>query len=138
MFNPLNMSRVTCHVSCVMCHVSHVTCHMSHVTCHMSHVMCHMSQFFLFFFYNIFFLDKMVKLICGGSVINGAYPVQFLHSWEQNIYFKNILLGPLTEKAVNLIRFSNKTKVLILCNALRLRLIWPSFITSTKTNTKVN
>ena len=36
---------------------SHVTCQMSHVTCHMSHV------------------TKVVKLIVGRSVINGAYPV---------------------------------------------------------------
>ena len=49
------MSRVTCHVSRVMCHVSRVTCHMSHVF------------FFVFF-------DKLVELIGGGSVINGATP----------------------------------------------------------------
>ena len=36
--------------SCVKCHMSHVTSHM-------------------------FFLDKVVKLIGVGSVINGAYPV---------------------------------------------------------------
>ena len=52
MFTPPNVSRVTCHVS-------RVTCHMSRVTCHM--------------------LNKLVKLIGGGSVINGAYPVQFLN-----------------------------------------------------------
>ena len=40
------------------------TCHMSHVTCHVSHV-----TFSYFFFY------KVVKLVGGGSVINGAYPV---------------------------------------------------------------
>ena len=57
-----------CHVSCVMCHVSYVTCHVSHITCHMSHVT-------IFFF--LFFSDKVVKLIGGGSVINGAYPVLF-------------------------------------------------------------
>ena len=38
-----------------MCHVSHVT------TCHVSRVTCHVSQV-------IFFLDKVVKLIGGGSV----------------------------------------------------------------------
>ena len=67
MFTPPNMSHVMCHVKCqVTCHVTcHVTCQ---VTCHMSHVTCHMSFFF-------FFLDKVVKLIGGGSVINGAYPV---------------------------------------------------------------
>ena len=63
-----HVSRVMCHVSCVMCHVSHVTCHMSHVTCHMSCVTCHIYLYFLFF------LDKAVMLIGGGSVINGAYP----------------------------------------------------------------
>ena len=60
------------------CHVSHVTCHVSRVTCHMSHVTCHLI-FLKFNFILIFFLDKVVKLIVGGSIINGAYPVQFLH-----------------------------------------------------------
>ena len=52
------MSRVPCHVSRVTCHMSHVTCHMSCVT------------FYLFFL----FFEKVVKLIGGGSVINGATP----------------------------------------------------------------
>ena len=43
------MSRVMCQVTC------HVTCHVSYVTI----------NFF-------FFSDKVVKLIGGGSVINGA------------------------------------------------------------------
>ena len=55
-----HMLHVTCHMSCVMCHMSRVTCYMSHVTCH---------------FFLLLFLDKVVKLIGGGSVINGAYPV---------------------------------------------------------------
>ena len=38
-----------CHMSCVICHVSCVKCHI------------------FFFFY------KVLKLFCGGSVINGAY-----------------------------------------------------------------
>ena len=46
------------HLSCVTCHMSHITCHVSHVT--------------LFFY---FFLDRGLKLIGGGSVNNGAYPV---------------------------------------------------------------
>ena len=80
-----NMSRFMCHVSCVMCHVSHVTCHMSHVTCHLSRLTFHMIFFILFCsekkiekksHLNIF--DKMVELVGGGSVINGAYPVLFL------------------------------------------------------------
>ena len=51
----------TYHVSCVMCQVSHVMCHMSHV------------NFFL-----IFFQDIVVKLVGGGSVINGATPSSLL------------------------------------------------------------
>ena len=46
--------------------MSHVTRHMSWITCNMSHV-----TFFLFFL-------QMVKLIGGGSVINGAYPVDLV------------------------------------------------------------
>ena len=67
------MSCVMCHVSCVMCHVSHVTC-----PCHMSH-----------FFSSSFFSDKVVKLIGGGSVINGAYPVySFFFFINVGIFFK--------------------------------------------------
>ena len=54
---------------CVTCNVSHVTFHMSHVRCHVSGVKCH--HFFFFFS----FLDKVVELVRGGSVIYGAYPV---------------------------------------------------------------
>ena len=56
---------VTCRMSCVACHESHVMCQMSHVMCQMSHV-------------NIFHFfegDKLVELVSGGSIINGAYPV---------------------------------------------------------------
>ena len=53
--------------SCVMCHVSHVMCHKSRVKCHVSGVTCN--------FFSSSFLDKVVKLIGGGSVINRAYPV---------------------------------------------------------------
>ena len=49
--------------------MSHVTCHMSHVTCNITHVMCHLFLFFL-----LLLLDKVVKLVNGGSVINRAYP----------------------------------------------------------------
>ena len=55
--------------------MSRVTCHMSRVTCHMSRVMCHF--LFFIFFYLIFFPDKVVELIGGGSVINGATPSSF-------------------------------------------------------------
>ena len=37
----------------------------------MSRVRCHVSVFFVLFFY------KMVELFGRGSVINGAYPVDF-------------------------------------------------------------
>ena len=58
-------------------HVSRVMCHMSHVTCRMSKKKLH--------FFSIKKtkknlpkkLDKVVELVGGGSVINGAYPVQF-------------------------------------------------------------
>ena len=48
------MSGVTYHVSCVSCPVSGVRCKVLGV---------------------IFFFDKAVKLVGGGSVFNGAYPV---------------------------------------------------------------
>ena len=54
--------------------MSPVTCHMSHVTCHRSHV-C--------FFWGV---GKVVKLVIGGSVINGAYPVQFFLSLHRMFY----------------------------------------------------
>ena len=82
-------------MSCVMCHMSRVTCHMSHVTCHLSHVTCH-----IFFCYCCFF-GKVVKLIGGGSVINGAYfevPFNCLfaptsRSWMSNIFRDSESLG---------------------------------------------
>ena len=88
MFTPPNMSRVTCHLSRVKCHVSHVTCHMLHVTCHI-----------FFFFY------KVVKLIGGGSVINGAYPVQFsflviYHQSPQSVRHFEILFTTPCEQQV--------------------------------------
>ena len=55
------------HVSCVMCHVSPLTCHVSPVTC-------------IFFSFSLFYTQnwkKVVELVSGGSVINGAYPVKF-------------------------------------------------------------
>ena len=48
------------------CQMSHVTCHMSCVTFHVSHA----TMLFLFWY-------KVVKLVCGGCVIIGAYPVFF-------------------------------------------------------------
>ena len=55
---PQHMSHVTSHMSCVTCQVSGVRCQVSHFTC----------NFYLFFFS---FLDKLVKLVSGGSVIHG-------------------------------------------------------------------
>ena len=62
------VSRVRCHMSGVPCQVSRVRCHVSHVTCQMSRVRCQMSLFF-------FFLNKLVELVGGGSVINRTYSV---------------------------------------------------------------
>ena len=45
-------------------------CHMALVTCQMSRVKCK------FFLLHIFvFLDKVLELVQGGFVMNGAYPV---------------------------------------------------------------
>ena len=60
-----------------MCHVSPVTCHMSRVTGCIKKILFkknndnHITNFF----YPKKKLDKVVKLVGGGSVINGAYPV---------------------------------------------------------------
>ena len=98
-----HVSCVMCHVSCVTCHVSPVTCHLSHVTCHLSHVKRKKNLFFfllkksfkksikvsfvtsgsrgfsvfaLYIYFNLQKkLDKVVELVGGGSVINGAYPI---------------------------------------------------------------
>ena len=72
----------TCHVSCVMCHVSCVKCHVSCVTCRMLLVTCHVPlkkyffhtfdffDFFKTYFFFYILLDKVVKLVGKGSVIN--------------------------------------------------------------------
>ena len=59
------------YMSHVMCHMSRDMCHMSRVTCLMSRVKFHVSLFFLIIYLFIFY--KGVKLVCIGSVINGAY-----------------------------------------------------------------
>ena len=50
--------------------------------CHMSGVRCQVSDVFIFIYIYFFWgggggggVDKVVKLVTGGSVINGAYPV---------------------------------------------------------------
>ena len=48
-----------------MCHMSRVRYHMSGFTCQLSGVKCHHCYFFY----------KVVEVVDGGSVINGAYPV---------------------------------------------------------------
>ena len=48
------------------------TSHVSHVTCNMSHK-------------NWFFFFKLAELVCGGSVMNGAYPVKFLFNLTNHI-----------------------------------------------------
>ena len=59
-------------MSCVRCQVSGVKCHVSGVKCH-------------FFF--LFSSDKVLELVGGGSVINGAYPVSLCHhtrlTWDE-------------------------------------------------------
>ena len=35
-------------------------------------------MYFFYFYFYLFFFDKVLKLIGEGSVINGAYPVQFV------------------------------------------------------------
>ena len=68
--NCLIMVTTPYHVSCVPCHMSGVRCHLLHVTCHVTGVTC--QNFFFFFFY------KVVEFVGGGSVKDGAFPVQFL------------------------------------------------------------
>ena len=60
-----------------MCHVSHVTCHLSPVVCNF---FLHLIIIQKKYIKNIYImlqkiLDKVVELVGGGSVINGAYPV---------------------------------------------------------------
>ena len=56
--------------------VSRVMCHLSPVTCHLSHVK---KNIFIYLKKKKIIpsqkLDKVVELVGGGSVINGAYPV---------------------------------------------------------------
>ena len=57
---------------CVRCQVSDFTCHVSPVTCHLSRVRLHKKKIY------IYILKKILKLVGGGSVINGLYPVFIL------------------------------------------------------------
>ena len=80
MFTPHQVSHVRYQVSCVTCHG-----HMSRVTCQVSCVRCHMSY-------------KVVKLVSGGSVINGAYPVQFSEDEQKP---KPFFAHPLNSQTLN-------------------------------------
>ena len=50
-------------------YLSHVLCQVSGVLCQMSCVRCHVSGVKLV---SVFFFDKGVELVGGGSVINGT------------------------------------------------------------------
>ena len=56
---------------CVTFHMSNVTCHISPAICHMSGVRCQVLKIFFLF------IDKVMELVCGGSVINGPTPPRF-------------------------------------------------------------
>ena len=56
-----------------MCHMSGVRCQVSGVTCQITCVRGPVSLFSFF----LLFLDKVVGLVVGGSVINGASPSSF-------------------------------------------------------------
>ena len=67
-------------------HLSHIRCPVSGVRCQVSGVRCKVSFYFYFFS-----SDKVVELVGGGSVINGAYPVQFLHACYECILVSVVL-----------------------------------------------
>ena len=46
----------------------------------MSHVMCHVSPVNYFILFLLLY-NNVMKLVCGGSVINGATPTSFLVRW---------------------------------------------------------
>ena len=63
-----------------MCHMSHVKCHMSGVTC------------------NLFLIRKKLGQSAGGSVINGAYPVNFFFYFIFLFFFIKICLDYYSQK----------------------------------------
>ena len=74
--------------------MSHITCHVSPVTCHLSHVNKKIYILFLSFKK----IDKVVEIVGGGSVINGAYPVSFdsilpVERTTQRKWFQNLILN---------------------------------------------
>ena len=54
-----------------VCQVSFVICQVSGVRCQVSGVRCQVSQY-IYIYIIIYFLDKEVEPVGGGSVINGA------------------------------------------------------------------
>ena len=64
----VNMSSTNLHSQTVSAkELKHVMCQASHVMCQLSHITCHIFVFFCF----CSSLDKVIKLVSGGSVING-------------------------------------------------------------------
>ena len=84
---------VTHHMSCVMSHMSHMTYHIS----------CDICRFFLLLFF------KLVKLACGGSVINGAYSSSYISEHkvkysERDLYRRKAYLIELCKRCWRLER----------------------------------
>ena len=69
------VSGVKCQVSGVRRQVSGVRCQVSGITCQVSGVTVFFPSIFLKYYLILIFLDKVVELVVGRSVINGAYPV---------------------------------------------------------------
>ena len=67
-----------CHVSCVTFHVSHVMCHLSHVKKKKNVIEEEKNlklKITIIFVLTFKKFEKLVELVSGGSVINGAYPI---------------------------------------------------------------
>ena len=55
--------------------------------------MCHVSGIRCNVFCYCFFVDKVVELVSGGSVINGAYPVYFnKYPYTQIVKARHLIL----------------------------------------------
>ena len=89
--------------------------------CHLSRVMCHMTCVT----FSIFFPDKVVELVCKGSVINGAYLVQFTLIL-QNLCFlepQNICSIDQTLASQILSQYNIQLKLILLfCSSLKVNL----------------
>ena len=80
-FGTTSLTPVSCHLSPVTCHMSHVTCDMSHVTCHLN---CSIQKIKKIIINQTY---KVVELVCGGFVINGAYPVQQGYPYKGEVQY---------------------------------------------------